>query len=451
MRYIVLLGCLLLMAVQSLQAQAPKTRILFVLDASGSMYARMDKDSRINVAKKLLTRMVDSLKNVQEVEIALRVYGHMSPKEKRNCEDTRLEVPFSRNNHDDVIYEIKEIKPKGTTLIAYSLQQAAYDFPSQPGVRNIVILITDGIEECNGDPCAVSQALQSQGVILKPFIIGVGLDVEFRNAFDCVGRYYEANTEEAFQEVLGVVITQALNNTTTQVNLLDKYGKPLETDVNMTFYEHRRHTTEGNYIQTINNRGVPDTLYLDPTIKYDLTVHTIPPVHKTDIEIKAGKHNIIPVDAGRGSLMLSIDGVTNYNRLIALIKRPGTQEIIHFQDFNTQEKYLVGTYDLEILSTPRILQKGVEVDQDKITTLKIPQPGKLNLITRVGYVGGIYRMKDNNMEWVANIEPIQGRQLIVIQPGNYYLITRNTLDKDILKTKQQKFEIKSGEVTQIAL
>jgi Ca-activated chloride channel family protein len=192
-------------------------------------------------------------------------------------------------------------------------------------------------------------------------------------------------------------------------------------------------------------------MYIDPGMSYDIVVHTVPPVKKENIEIKAGKHNVIPIESGRGNLRLEIDGVTNYNRLIGLVKDPSNNQIIHHQDFNTEQKYLTGSYDIEILSTPRIIQKGLKISQDKITTLKIPQPGKLNLITRIAFVGGIYRLRENKMEWVCDIQAAQGRQLIVIQPGNYYLITRNSLDKDILKTKEQKFEIKSGEVTQIAL
>ena len=155
-------------------AQQPETRILFLLDGSGSMYAKMGKDNRITVAKRLLTRLVDSLETQSKVELALRVYGHQSPKTDRNCKDTKLEVAFERNNHRRIKEEIAGLRPKGTTLIAYSLQEAAYDFPKTPGVRNIIILITDGIEECDGDPCAVSLALQKQGVVLRPFIIGLG-------------------------------------------------------------------------------------------------------------------------------------------------------------------------------------------------------------------------------------------------------------------------------------
>ncbi|MEC8739218.1 MAG: VWA domain-containing protein, partial [Bacteroidota bacterium] len=214
-----------------------KTRILFLLDASGSMYAKMEESNRINIAKKLLIRLADSLTQLENVEIALRVYGHQSMKQKRNCRDTKLEVPFGELNQIQIREKIKGIRPKGTTLIAYSLQEAAYDFPQDKASRNIIILITDGIEECDGDPCAVSLALQKQGVILKPFIIGLGKNAKFRSEFDCVGQFFEAKTEKDFQNVLNIVVSQALNNTTIQVNLLDVYGRPTETDVNMTFYE----------------------------------------------------------------------------------------------------------------------------------------------------------------------------------------------------------------------
>ena len=174
------------------------------------MYAQMEESNRINIAKRLLIRLSDSLTKLENVEIALRVYGHQSMKQKRNCRDTKLEVPFGELNQIQIRDKIKNIKPKGTTLIAYSLQEAAYDFPRDPSSRNIIILITDGIEECDGDPCAVSLALQKQGVILKPFIIGLGKNAKFRNEFDCVGQFFEAKTEKDFQNVLNIVISQAL-------------------------------------------------------------------------------------------------------------------------------------------------------------------------------------------------------------------------------------------------
>ena len=91
-----ILSILFLFVTLNAPAQTPKTRILFVLDGSGSMYAKMGTDNRITVAKRLLTRLVDSLKYQDELELALRVYGHQSVKTDRNCKDTRLEVPLAQ-------------------------------------------------------------------------------------------------------------------------------------------------------------------------------------------------------------------------------------------------------------------------------------------------------------------------------------------------------------------
>jgi Ca-activated chloride channel family protein len=442
---------LLLFLAANAYAQQPKTRILFVLDGSGSMYAKMGEDNRITVAKRLLTRMVDSLQYQEELELALRVYGHQSQKTERNCKDTKLEVPFSKSNHQAIKDNIRDLRPKGTTLIAYSLQEAAYDFPKTPGVRNIIILITDGLEECDGDPCAVSLALQKQGVVLRPFVIGLGLSAEFKTQFECVGRYFEAETEQDFKEVLNVVISQAINNTSAQVNLLDTYGKPTETDVNMTFTNSKTGKILNNYVHTLNYRGNPDTIYIDPSYLYDVKVHTIPPSMRKNITLTAGKHNTIAVDAPQGYLNLKIDGITNYPNLQALIIDQNSNEILNVQDFNDQQKYITGTYKIELLTLPRITQESVTISQNKITTLQVQQPGKLNIVTRNSYEIGVFRNHKGEMELVKTLSLIPNSNITVLQPGDYYLIYRATNTKETFSTKSMPFTIKSGEMKHINL
>ncbi len=445
-----ILGLVLLCSLNSI-AQTPKTRILFVLDASGSMYANMDRDTRIVVAKRLLTRLVDSLEDMDEVELALRVYGHQSPKTQRDCKDTRLEVPFRSKNHSLIKEEIRDIRPKGTTLIAYSLEQAAYDFPKQEGVRNVIILITDGLEECEGDPCAVSAALQKQGVILRPFIIGLGLNDDFKAQFECVGRFFEAETENDFKEVLNVVISQAINNTTAQVNLLDKYGKPTETDVAMTFTNSKTGAILHNFVHTLDYRGNPDTMYLDPSYTYDIKIHTTPPQYKKNIVLTPGIHNTIAVDAPQGNLHLKVDGVTKYPDLQALIRDPSTGKLIEVQSFNTDNKYIVGKYDIEILSLPRIVQKNVQIDQSKTTTLQVQQPGKLNLISRKSIEAGIYYYVNGELTLLKNIEFTGTQSITILQPGTYELIYRESAVKETIRTKTVVFEISSGGIKHLTI
>ena len=114
--------------------------------------------------------------------------------------------------------KLKMIRARGTTPIARSLEEGAKDFPSGDA-RNIVILITDGKEECGMDPCAVSRLYQRKGIILKPFVIGLGLDTSYLSKFQCVGEFLSAENQDSFKSVLKFVISQALNNTTIQINL----------------------------------------------------------------------------------------------------------------------------------------------------------------------------------------------------------------------------------------
>ena len=96
------------------QALPEQTRILFVLDGSGSMNAQWGRDmSRMDVAKNILARLVDSLRVNPKLELALRVYGHRYSRQSNNCNDSQLEVPFAINNHNAIINKIRDITPRG--------------------------------------------------------------------------------------------------------------------------------------------------------------------------------------------------------------------------------------------------------------------------------------------------------------------------------------------------
>ena len=429
---------------QNQKPEPPLTRILFVFDASQSMQGTWEKSIKITSARDLLIEMIDSLKQLPNLEMALRVYGHQSPVPPQDCGDTRLEVPFSKNNVSKIKTTLRTISPKGTTPIARSLEQSAKDFPACDNCRNVIILITDGIEACEGDPCAVSMALQKQGIVLKPFVIGIGLDVEFKKTFECVGRYYDASNEQTFRDVLGIVISQALNATTAQVNLLDEYGKPSETNVNMSFYDRLSGKLKYNYVHTINNRGVPDTLILDPLVKYRLIVHTIPPVMVDSIELTPGKHTIIAADAPQGYLNVQIAGGMQYNSTQYLIRKAGDSKTLNVDFANNKEKYIVGKYDLEILTLPRINVEKVDISQNKTTTIDVPKSGVLNMTLAYPGFGSIYLIKGKKMEWVCNTDPEAKKESISLQPGDYKLVFRTKHAKESIQTIDKSFTKISG-------
>ncbi|MEE1119471.1 MAG: vWA domain-containing protein, partial [Bacteroidales bacterium] len=151
-----------------------KTRILFILDCSNTMYGMWQSNTKIKIAQNLLSNIVDTLAGKPGVEMALRAYGHTKDYPPQNCDDTRLEVSFYPNNTEQIKSKLKALVPKGTTPIAYTLEKCVKDFPESDNSRNIIILITDGIDECSGDVCKASKQLQKKGAFLKPFIIGIG-------------------------------------------------------------------------------------------------------------------------------------------------------------------------------------------------------------------------------------------------------------------------------------
>jgi Ca-activated chloride channel family protein len=430
--------------------EPPLTRILFVYDASQSMLARWESDIKMNIAKKLLSELLDSLSNVENLEFALRVYGHQKPVPPQDCSDTRLEVGFSKNSIPAIKQKLRNIEAKGTTPIARSLEHAADDFPHCPTCRNIIILITDGIEACDGDPCAVSLALQKKGIILKPFVIGVGLDLEFKKTFECVGNYYDAASESQFRQVLGVVISQALNNTTLQVNLLDTQGNPTETDVNMTFYDALSGKMKHNFMHTINNRGVPDTLIVDPFVTYRAHIHTIPPVFIDSIKLTPGKHTVVATDAPQGYLVVKSNSVY-FKETKLIVRQSGQSPTLNVQGLNITEKYITGNYQVEILSMPRLIVDDVNIRQSHTTTLQVPEPGLATLISDVAGYGSIYVEKGEKLEWVYNLNTSVNRETIVLLPGNYKAVFRTKNNKKTLSTIEKNFKITSGCSIQINL
>ena len=436
--------------VYSQQKQEPVNRILFIFDASQSMLGRWQSGRKIDIARKLLYNMLDSLKTMDNLEIGLRVYGHQKSYPPQDCNDTRLEVDFGRSNDvaDRIKAKLKMIRARGTTPIAISLEKGAYDFPKTENSRNIIILITDGIEECNMDPCSVSRLLQREGIILKPFVIGVGLDETYKKTFDCVGTYYDASKEKDFENVLQVVISHVLNSTTAQVNLLDESGKPTETNVNLTFYDDFSALAKYNFIHTMNHKGNPDTMSIDPILKYKVVAHTIPSVESELVSLTPGKHTIIPINTPQGVLEVKMQSKEDYQ---FIIRKSGESTTLHVQETNTKQKYLTGKYDIEVLTIPRFTLEDIEIKQSETTTINMANTGTANILLPSKGYGGIYRFKDNLWEQVYPIDNNMQRIKLYLLPGNYKIVFRSKSAKQYMYTGEKEFKVQSGKSALIKL
>ncbi len=408
------------------------------------MLAPWDGDLRINNAKELLSDLVDSLKPIKNLELAFRVYGHQYDKKYDNCKDTKLEVPFGPDNHEQIKAKLQDIKPKGVTPLAYSLEQAAYDFKDSKNSRNVIIIITDGLESCDGDPCKISLALQKNNIFLKPFVIGIGMDENFANQFACIGTFHDARDKDSFKKILQKVITQTLSKTKVRVDLLDIYDEPTETNVNMTFINRFTREAQYDFVHYKQPNGISEEVEIDPILTYNIIVNTIPPVIKMNIDLEGGKTNIIEIKTPQGQLQANMMGYQEYGpSLDLLVMKKG--EILNKQQVGQEVKYLVGKYDVEVLTLPRTTFKGITIDQSKTTKLDIPRPGRLNIMEPINGYASLYEVKENGAEvWIYNFPIDAGKTNVAMQPGKYKIVYRSKDAHSNKFTKSQYFTITSG-------
>lgn len=173
---------------------APRTtQIELILDASGSMkekHKKVDGRLKIDVAKEV---MIDTIKGLpDDTQLALRFFGHrVREGSPGDCEDTELMYPIGLENKSSLVrqvqgvfydqldkpslvQQVQGVKALGTTPLAYSIRQAANDFGTKPGEK-LLVVVTDGKEECGGDPPAVAEALVKRGLNLKIQVVGFAL------------------------------------------------------------------------------------------------------------------------------------------------------------------------------------------------------------------------------------------------------------------------------------
>ncbi len=450
--FIFTLVCLCLQhRAQVKKAEPTLTRVLFVFDASNSMQSKHGNKTRIQGAKDLFYNFLDSLSKQKNIQFALRMYGHTVKYPPGDCKDSKLVVPFGKNNSALIKAKVAEAKPTGITPIEHSITESANDFPDAKAI-NMIILITDGIEECGGDPCRARQALMEKGIVFKPFIIGIGLSPEQIKTFACVGNFYDFDNSNTLNDISNIIAKQKLNKTTAQVNLLDSKSFPSETNVNTTFYNTATGNYMYNYIHTLNRLNNPDTLYIDDYPTYKVVAHTIPPTESKNIKLTPGKHTIIAIDAPQGFIELKRpQGVYNFNEKIKTIVRQsdGNLQTLNVQQMNSTEKYITGNYELEVLTLPRTYIKNVAVAQSQTKLLEIVNAGMLTVKALDNGDGCI--LKDTKpLEWVCNLNNTTS-QVYYLQPGNYRIEWRSKTLKGSIYTIEKRFTVKSDVETKVEL
>jgi len=161
--------------------------IELILDASGSMNGRLpDGTVKLAAAKTAVSKLVNDLDPA--VRLSYRVYGHQSPRAAHDCQDTELLVGFDSVEavRADVSKISRGLKAQGYTPITYVIGLAADDLKRDDVAERIVVLVSDGKETCEGDPCATARKLKEADAKLVVHTVGFGVDDATRFQLQCV-------------------------------------------------------------------------------------------------------------------------------------------------------------------------------------------------------------------------------------------------------------------------
>lgn len=160
----------------------------------------------MDVAKDVMSEIIKGLPD--GMRVALRFYGHRIREGRRgDCQDTELVVPFGPIDRGRLLERVRAVQALGTTPIAYTLRQVPRDFGNAPGEK-LVILVTDGKEECGGSPSAVVSEILARGLKVRLNIVGFALaEAAVKQEMERVarltgGKYFDAANARALRQAI---------------------------------------------------------------------------------------------------------------------------------------------------------------------------------------------------------------------------------------------------------
>lgn len=445
----VLATCILLL-VTSLHSQEEKStftkRVLFIVDGSGSMNERWQGESKWDMAVSTLSNLIDSFEQTnKDFEIAIRVLGHQFPRNQTRCDDTKLEIGFANDlNFDKVNTVLKKISPKGMTPLAYSIAQSELDFTADVKSQNIIILITDGLENCEGNPCDIADKLRAKNIFINPYIIGLGIDSLESKKLECIGKFIDAKNKTVFREVIKTIFTEVARKTTMTIQFIQSDSTLYTYYVPFTLIDKRTNMDIHSYIYTSNTKKYLDTIQVNPQYQYYLKIHTNPSFIYDSFRIVKGAHHhfVIPVLSGKIEQELADKQRKNIyflknNTFENRYWQSGSLPLIYQQskDLSIEEIHnpivTISRFDLNENSTKSILPKG---------------KGSLNLKKTASIQGSIFDKNWNkilslNDELLSTIDFLTGE----------YFILYSEFNANSNLSKFQSFKIVENQTTQLLI
>lgn len=349
MRRLFLLLCMVCFAVQvHAQETSAPSPIIFIYDASGSMWGQIDGISKMEIATDVLSTSINNFPENQNV--GLVAYGH---RREGDCRDVEFMIAMDNNDKVLVNRTLNGIKPLGRTPLAYSATEVINTL-READEKATVILVTDGIESCDGNICEVVQAAKDDGIDFKLHIIGFGLQGEETTQLQCAanaggGQYYDAENAETLSSVLNEATESTVDEPEGNFSVYAiKNNEPIDAII-VAFQA-------GTSTKVETGRTYRDSTFLSlPTGTYDLEVTPLENSDVNPITIYGVKsiedqfgHQTVSFDGGVIRVIATNNG-EGWDSAVQIYSQDGSS-VTRGRTYGQADDYELnpGVYDIEV-------------------------------------------------------------------------------------------------------
>ncbi|MBI1228406.1 MAG: VWA domain-containing protein [Bacteroidetes bacterium] len=330
--------------------------VLFILDGSGSMWQKLGTDHKIATAKSVLKNLVKKLPD--GTRAGLIAYGH---NRKSDCSDIETLVELKPLDSASFTARLDAINPQGMTPIALSINHALALIRPETAPLN-VILVSDGLETCDGDACDLVRKAKEQGVKITLHVIGFGIEEKDLSALECIaqaggGQYFPANNAEELTLALDEAVEEPAKGGGYLSVKVTLDGQPLDGSLKVFKKGETKEAALGRtYTGPLTN---PRVLQL-PAGQYQLEVMAVsmdggPTQLFSDLTISADDTLHQSVDFAQGTLKVLVtrngelsDATVNLFKADTKERVTGGRSYNHEKSNPIEFRVLPGAYDVEI-------------------------------------------------------------------------------------------------------
>ncbi|SFA91019.1 Ca-activated chloride channel family protein [Lentibacillus halodurans] len=227
-----------------------------LLDASGSMGNYIGDKTMMQIAKESIN---DFMKQVpEEANVSFRIYGHKgtgsdSDKEM-SCGAIEQVYGYAPYEEDEFQQELDKIEPAGWTPLADVLKEAENSLSEFDAEKNtnLIYVVSDGIETCDGDPVEVAKSLSDSNAQPIMNIIGFNVDSDAQEQLKEMadvsdGIFATANNQDELEE--------EFNRAEEVLEAWEDWKEDALDDA-----EHAKVTNNFDILSVTNDWGQKDTL-----------------------------------------------------------------------------------------------------------------------------------------------------------------------------------------------